>query len=467
MKLKIIITTIILLCVFSLGLEDYKPKLDEYTSVAVIEYEGKYGLINNLGKEILPTIYSGVSGPIDSMISVSIENENGIDKWGYFDVYGKQKIQFKYDKTGHFSNGLAPVKIGNKWGYLNKNGELVIDALFDDALCFSSGRARVRIGNRFGYINYEGEVIIDPEFEFAGLFIDSLANVSKVNGNETIIDLNGVFITDTTYTIHTNYFFSNYAETSKRDSITGTEKYGLINKKGELVIPFVYDDINSPFDDQIAIAGVLNDTGEMKYGYINLDNQNITDFEYDILNSFTSGIGVVGIGIRKDSTDISINKNTISLSTVNGKYGAIDIFGNIIIPIQYNKLYVVFSQNLKDLNSGKTYLIGDKNDRFGVIDNCNNIIIPFLYDEVIYIGCNQFRCKKDDVYYLIDLEGEISVSSAELRFTSCIDEDRFVFKTQEMASGKWGLYKLTKNWKVFPVYDNIGYFYSIDTSMPI
>ena len=56
---------------------------------------------------------------------------------------GKSKITRTYDVADDFSDGLAPVQVGNRWGYINKEGKVAINPQFNDARGFSLGLAPV------------------------------------------------------------------------------------------------------------------------------------------------------------------------------------------------------------------------------------------------------------------------------------------------------------------------------------
>lgn len=58
----------------------------------------------------------------------------------------RMAIDCKYDDADIFSEGLAPVKLGNNWGYIDKTGKEVVPCRYEDASNFSEGLAGVKIG---------------------------------------------------------------------------------------------------------------------------------------------------------------------------------------------------------------------------------------------------------------------------------------------------------------------------------
>jgi hypothetical protein len=70
-------------------------------------------------------------------------DKNG--KTGYIDQTGKLIIPFQFDEAWAFSEGLAPVRIGEDWGYIDASGKIVIKPRFFQASAFSQGFAAVGV----------------------------------------------------------------------------------------------------------------------------------------------------------------------------------------------------------------------------------------------------------------------------------------------------------------------------------
>ena len=91
-----------------------------------------YGLINHKGEVILePENYSLLISKNSRSILLTIQNKNG--KYGVINIYGEEIIPFgKYDYIDGFDRGVARVKIGkqsngktdngNLWGIINEDG---------------------------------------------------------------------------------------------------------------------------------------------------------------------------------------------------------------------------------------------------------------------------------------------------------------------------------------------------------
>jgi hypothetical protein len=128
-------------------------------------------------------------------------------KEGFINAEGKIVQKPKHNAVREFSEGLAPVLVGDKWGYVNRKNEMVIaprwKALSQGWLpavgSFSEGLAPVieqvhwdviddsnYYSYKCGYINLKGEYVIEPKFrQDCGSFSDGLARIAvDLQGDE-------------------------------------------------------------------------------------------------------------------------------------------------------------------------------------------------------------------------------------------------------------------------------------------
>ena len=128
-------------------------------------------------------------------------------KTSFVDVNGNPVEIAKNDAVGEFSEGLAPVLVGDKWGYMNEKGAIVIAPRWkiltqgwkQSVGNFHEGLAAVieavswnvvddsnYYTYKCGYINTKGEYVIQPKFrQNCGDFSDGLARIEvDVLGDE-------------------------------------------------------------------------------------------------------------------------------------------------------------------------------------------------------------------------------------------------------------------------------------------
>ncbi len=231
---------------------------------------------------------------------------NPDNKFGFIDIHGNIVITPKYEYARDYHEGLAVVRTGGKWGFIDTNGKMVIEAKFD---CihnngFSQGLAAVVQGDPEGkrnnsYIDKTGNWVIKPQFDSAEPFSENTAPVK--------ID----------------------------------KKYGLINRKGEYIVPPRYANLQNISEGLAA----FQDEPAGKWGYIDLEGKQVIVPRFDYAHEFSEGLAEV---------------------TLKGKSGFIDKKGKIVIPIEYD-FVDRFSEGLASVSK-------DKKDYF--IDKRGKVILP-------------------------------------------------------------------------------------------
>ncbi|NPD46378.1 MULTISPECIES: WG repeat-containing protein [unclassified Lentimicrobium] len=117
--------------------------------------EGKWGFVDNDGKEVIPHVYEKADCFYMGYASVVL---NG--KMGLIDLKGNEVVPFEYDNDlMYFEGGLAVVKKGEKFGYVDLTGKVVIEIKFDEAEDVNDGKLKVRMGEKWLFLDKEGNKI--------------------------------------------------------------------------------------------------------------------------------------------------------------------------------------------------------------------------------------------------------------------------------------------------------------------
>jgi hypothetical protein len=237
--------------------------------VAPFSYKGKMGIIDSLGKVIIPRSFTRLSmlfnadeefsyrfyynkkkvGVLDTafniIISAGIYDDINVFVNGFFIVKKGRSYTFVnnkgielgkwFKKVGYFGKiGLANVQDKNHWGYINPKGEMIINAKFDKAYTFcENGLARVKVNGKWGFINPEGLFVIPPIYDKLGCFSNELASAQKGTKCGYIDSLGQVIIS---FEYSSADAFDNFGMTCVRKN----GRFGFINKQNEVVLPFQY-----------------------------------------------------------------------------------------------------------------------------------------------------------------------------------------------------------------------------------
>lgn len=193
--------------------------------LAPVKQGGKWGYINTAGGLVIEPSFAAAGAFSDGMAEVTRGEERGYvnrqgvffaapkgarqltpfsggyaayqalsrigePAWGYLDREGKVILKPTYERSGPFSEGLAPAMDEDRYGFINPAGEFAIAAQYDSAGAFRQGLAAASLDGRCGYVNKNGEWVITPRFTIAHEFAEGLAAV-KVGRRYGYIDRSG------------------------------------------------------------------------------------------------------------------------------------------------------------------------------------------------------------------------------------------------------------------------------------
>ena len=219
--------------------------------------------------------------------------------------------------------------------------------------------------------NYE--VIIPCEYEDAYCFYkNGLATVMQ-NGKWGCISEKGEVVVPFEY--DEEIYFEEHLATVIKDG-----KSGVINECGDIVVPLKYDYICC-FDRGLAKVK-LND----KYGYINTNGEEVLACEYDMVGYFSS-----------DKEYCMVRRNN--------KLGYVDRCGRMVVPCEYDEL------NIKDNLTATSLLFSVKrNGKWGYINLNNECVVPFQYDYALPFDSEGMApVERNDKWGCINKDGEVVI----------------------------------------------------------
>lgn len=247
---------VLLDCVYDMILD----QTDDW-GVGYVKLNGAWGLFNKEYKMLTKCIYDMFREPHDGLVTLSIA---GNSKYGALDITdGSIVIPFDYYKLGNYSEGLFAAEIEgkdrNKAGYIDRNNQTVIPFIYADADDFSEGLAAVHkygktVQSLFGpvpsqtcgFINKNGEVVIPFKFKWqmnSIKFSEGLCAIGTLNNSRMMYETDRNSFIDTKGNVVISGLFTDAEPFQNGVSrVKKNDKYGYINKKGEIIIPCQYDD---------------------------------------------------------------------------------------------------------------------------------------------------------------------------------------------------------------------------------
>ena len=340
-------------------LENVKDQLIKVT------VDGKMGLFDRAAKQILPIQYSSIYIDVDSrLIRISKEDPSSMFSIGgisgFVNYEGKEVIPVRY-KTQMFNGGysfqegLWCYEENDKQGYMDKNGVVQIKPSFYAASDFKNGLAAAQTTAQggYGYIDKKGSFKISPQFYSAGDFNAAgfaLVRIKESDPTYSIINNKGKFIAKNLpyrligAVMSTPEFYNGLI--TALDTVRN--KYGFIDENGKLAIPLQFDYAENFDKDGLAIVNtgsVTEGKGWMathtggKWGFIDVKgNMVIPYFRAEEVGNFSEGMAPVKI---------------------NGLWGFIDSKGGIAIEPQWKERPGFFEGGLARVYE-KSAVKGDK-----------------------------------------------------------------------------------------------------------
>lgn len=337
-------------------------------NILKVQEDGKYGLINLEGKEMLSCSQDAIEPIIGTkgVFVTTLDNKKGL-----IDNLGNVIIENKYQEitslTNQYENGFIVKNDQGKYGIINYDKSQALEEKYDEIKSVYGNKMYVvREASIWKVVNTNGESFIENRFE----------EVKEINGENFVIKANG--------------------------------KYGVININAEEKVPAIYEDLSYAFSDYY-IAKKDN-----KYGIININNETKLDFNYTYITYISEAnfiqaeteslesqlldrnfeVKVTGMitEINQDKNYIRVRENgeykyynfkleqkenaeilatnTIFLSKKDGKYGYVNEKGIVVVDYKYED---ATEQNKYG------YVAVKKDGKWGSLDSKGNVVAECNY----------------------------------------------------------------------------------------
>ena len=294
--------TIVVNCEYN---DIFSLNIDNADNGYIVKKDEKYGILSGTGKEILGCNYLEIKHVTGNNMYV-VKDENNLK---IIDNNLNIIKEEGFDDVTEINGEYITIEVNGLKGVINKNGEEIIPVQYED-LKYSCEKYFIAKSNGlYGIINVDNLVLIDFAYENIS-FINSanFYTAEKTNNTTDIISrqlevkLSEVIISelnmDKLYMrVRQNgsykYYNFNFEEKNNIDVLVGNTlflvnkdgKYGYVNKNGELIVNYIYDDAREQNQfgycvvKQNGLWGVLEKDGTVILKpSVNLDNNILIDF---------------------------------------------------------------------------------------------------------------------------------------------------------------------------------------------
>ena len=348
--------------------------------LAAIRTSDGVGFINTNGELVIPTVFEDIDW--NTMLNTRYMFKEGLSafvkggKCGYMDKQGNTVISPEYDAASPFDQGIAAVAKDGKWGTIDKSGKTIIPMEYDFVQIPSEGVCGVCQKMHHGYIDQSGNTVIPLSDRYL-LMLPFQCGVAVVEvGNLEVPPLE-----KKANESDRAYFERYHKEVIK---VTQNNRYGAINKKGELTVELKYKYLSS-FREGLAVATTIDG----KQMYINTSGETVLEVPQDdlLFGNFSEGLAWVKSGKYGNFSE--------GLAWVkSGKYGCIDRSGNLVIPTEYDNTLAFKNK----------YAPVSKSAKWGLIDKSGALRLPIEYDSVSRVKDGCVVVQKGDTWSIIGVK---------------------------------------------------------------
>lgn len=413
-----------------IGEEILEPRYEEMDYIKRYDYfvvveNGKVGIINKMGHELLPCVYDR---PIDNCPDFVAAAKDG--RWGVVDYSNKPLVPFEYQEIKSLfcgdgillafqkddkwalvapdgfrqmtpfrykyvmdlnvlaSNGivtylnpdsyaLVAVLENDKWGFVDSLGQDVITPKYDhdesygtgDCPTFIDGYAAVKLNGNYGMIDLSGKVVLPFDYwYFEEVFRDSPAvyyvarkNLGELSGPDELLSTKGEKLIDKEY-----YSLAEFGDSMAvvYDGVYGNFKRGVYDLKVKReVFSGDYDEISYLAQNRFMVRK------DGKWGCFDRNGKQVFDFNYDEVDAFSNGAAKVKLG---------------------DEWGFVKLDGSVLVTPKYNSVYPF----------GKDRLAVVCNGGCECINFLGKTVTSQIYSDIDYYpeDYNGFYCRKVRIY---------------------------------------------------------------------
>ena len=328
-----------------------------------------------------------------------VTNSNG--KYGLINFYGKELLECKYDKIEpikYVKNSLIIEENGKK-GIADNSGNIITEPIFEEVSALTSkyedGYIVKNSANVYGVINYNKKQVLDCKYaSIKNIYGNDMYVVKEGNDNEVINSQGEVILKnnfDEIKTLGNDIIF-------KKDG-----KYGVISTSGDTEIAPEYNDLSYIFNDKY----IAEKDG--KYGIIDITNSTIVNFEYEKI-TYLSEEGF----IEADQNNVTYLMNTEFQIKCQGIVSEINT-KNKFIKLRVGNDYKYYNfrleeKNIQDIYPANTLFLSKQNGKYGFVNSKGVVIVDYIYDDATEQNEYGYSAvKKNGKWGAIDSEGKIAV----------------------------------------------------------
>ncbi len=308
---------------------------------AVIQRNGKVGLLNQAGKEIIAPHYGDLRVLDSNLIAVMHERA-----WQVINLAGEVILAKGYERVRVWEGGLLSFRKNRRWGLASQAGTIICPTVYDGMELLYPGFFKTRKGDQYGLIDTKGKVILPCAYEAiqhdqGQLFFfkkekywgavnaegKQLINAQFNSFRRLSKDFFQLFRKKKKYLygvragqVLTKGEFDHFYNFKAAGILCKKNKrLGLMNVDGRLCLPVEYEEI------QDCWAGFFRVKKEGQWGVVNAQHEFVISRVYDYIAPINHRMCMV----KKEE-----------------RFGLLNFAGEVLVPVAYDRI-VIEDQRIK------------------------------------------------------------------------------------------------------------------------
>lgn len=387
-------TEAVFLCTYDINEEtgEYKTKVlnekneeifTKYSNVEVLE---NFDLNNNIWYE-------------EDVLKVEKDG-----KFGLTNLNGKEILNCEYDNIytlKGIKNSLILVK-GDKLGLANNSGSIIANVEYKDIYClgdkYTDGYITINQDGKYGVISYTKKQLLENNYEYIEKIAGEKYFVIKQDGALKLINTNGVVVLELG-NLEVTQIIDSKTEVIvfKKDNL-----YGVMNISGETKIDANYQELKHI--NETYFVAKQND----KYGIIDIENNIKVPFEYSSIYFNKESNMYVAENENYNSTIIDSNFN-IKLQGILIEINQEQKYIKLRVDDQYKYYNFNFEEKENtDVLTDNTIFLIKQDGKYGFTNKKGEVVVDCIYDDATEQNQYGFAgIKKDGLWGVVNSNGEI------------------------------------------------------------
>jgi len=283
-----------------------------------VSRQGKWGVLDGQGNELIPTLYDHIDVCDGDSFIVSKGKFKGLHRKNH----AVPLIPVMYDNVAACTPTSFIILHDGHYGLLDRKANTLIEPVYDTIYHHHAqewivtgdlgryalrntrkleyptefydfigpcreGMTVVRNEKGYGVLSPEGETVVPPRYDFIRNYSSGVAIVMH-NQLYGVIDRNGFFTVPFSLRLVEIYDFHDDMALSAQFNMMDSrikKQFGFIDKKGNTMVPFIYQDGHRFFSNGMAGMKYNN-----YWGFINKQGDMMIPFLYDSVSVFSHGV---------------------------------------------------------------------------------------------------------------------------------------------------------------------------------